>query len=173
MYSRGPLHMDEQRQEDQLEPTYSSSVSIRDVFLKTCRKQSTIGWGGERGSGISVLMVRHDDDDCHPQTYCFVVSQLFSVARHVGGFKLELKPALLYVRLSVILLSHHLTYVSSGIIWHYVVAFISMPNCIPIHFLCIFIVSIRISSTFSFLENTFILSMCIKWLIFQCDFVNT
>ena len=28
---------------------------------------------------------------CHPQTDCFVVSQLFSVARHEGCFKLELK----------------------------------------------------------------------------------
>ena len=26
-------------------------------------KQWTIGLGGERGSGISVLMVQHDDDD--------------------------------------------------------------------------------------------------------------
>ena len=42
--------MDEQRQDDQLEPTYSSSVPIRDVGLKTCRKQWTIGRGGERGS---------------------------------------------------------------------------------------------------------------------------
>ena len=39
MYSCGPLHMDEQRQDDQLEPTYSSSVSIRDVALKTYQKQ--------------------------------------------------------------------------------------------------------------------------------------
>ena len=29
MYSCGPFHMDEQRQEDQLEYTYSSYVSIR------------------------------------------------------------------------------------------------------------------------------------------------
>ena len=63
MYSRGRLHMVMQRQDDQLEPTYSSSVSIPDVTLKTCRKQWTIGRGGERGSGISVLMARHDDDD--------------------------------------------------------------------------------------------------------------
>ena len=63
MYSCGPLHMDEQRQGDQLEPTYDSSVSIRDVALKTCRKQWTIEKGGEKGSGISVLMARHDDDD--------------------------------------------------------------------------------------------------------------
>ena len=55
--------MDEQRQDDQLEPTYSSSVLIRDVALKTCRKQWTIEKGGEKGSKISVLMARHDDDD--------------------------------------------------------------------------------------------------------------
>ena len=63
MYSCGPLHMDEQRQDDQLEPTYSSSVPIRDVDLKTCRKQWMIAKGSEKGSGISVLMVRPDDDD--------------------------------------------------------------------------------------------------------------
>ena len=58
MYSCGPLHMDEQRQDDQLEPTYSISVPIKDVALKTCREQWTIEKGGEKGSGISVLMVR-------------------------------------------------------------------------------------------------------------------
>ena len=55
--------MDEQRQDDQLEPTYSSSVPIRNVALKTCRKQWTIRKGGEKGSGRSVLMTRHDDND--------------------------------------------------------------------------------------------------------------
>ena len=38
----------------------------------------------------------------HPQTDCFVVSQVFSVARHVGRLKLGSKPAKLYVRLSII-----------------------------------------------------------------------
>ena len=38
-------------------------MPIQDVALRTCRKQSTIGMGGERGSGISVLIMRHDDDD--------------------------------------------------------------------------------------------------------------
>ena len=47
----------------QLEPTYSSSMPIRDVALRNCRKQWTIGKCGERGSGISVLIARHDDDD--------------------------------------------------------------------------------------------------------------
>ena len=31
MYSGRALHIDEQRQDDQLEPTYSSPVPIRDV----------------------------------------------------------------------------------------------------------------------------------------------
>ena len=62
MYSCRPPHIDEQRQDDQVEPTYRSFVPIRDVALKTCRKQRTVEKAGERGSGISVLMVWHDDD---------------------------------------------------------------------------------------------------------------
>ena len=56
----------------------------------------------------------------HPLTCCFVVSQLFSVSRHLGHFKLGLKPAQLYVRLSIIPPSHQSTYVSSEIIRHHV-----------------------------------------------------
>ena len=55
--------MAEQRQDDELEPTYNSSVPLQDVALKTYRKRWTIEKGGEKGSGISVLMVQHDDDD--------------------------------------------------------------------------------------------------------------
>ena len=40
--------MDEQRQNDQLDPSYISSVPIRDIALKTCRKRWAIGMGGER-----------------------------------------------------------------------------------------------------------------------------
>ena len=57
------LHMDEQKQDDQLEPIYKSSVPIQDASLKTCRKQWTIEKGGKKGLGISVLMARHDYDD--------------------------------------------------------------------------------------------------------------
>ena len=64
MYSCGPLHMDEQKQDVQSEPTYSSSVLIRDVALRICRKQWTIGRCSEKGSGIFVLIARHDDDKC-------------------------------------------------------------------------------------------------------------
>ena len=62
MYTSRPFYMDKQRQDNQLEPTYSSSVPIRDVVLKTCRKQCTIEKSDKKGSGISVLMVLHDDD---------------------------------------------------------------------------------------------------------------
>ena len=55
--------MDEQRQDDQLEPTYSSSVPIRVVALRTHWKQWKIGRGGERGSGIFMLIARHEDED--------------------------------------------------------------------------------------------------------------
>ena len=55
-------HMAEQKQDGQLEHIYSSYVRIRDVALKTCQRRWTIGRSGERGSGISVLAERHDDD---------------------------------------------------------------------------------------------------------------
>ena len=51
-------HMAEQKQDDQLEYTYSSYVRVRDV----AQKQWTIGISGERGSEISELAARHDDD---------------------------------------------------------------------------------------------------------------
>ena len=54
--------MDEQRLDDQLEPTYSSSVLIWNVALKIYRMQWTMRRGDER-SGISALIARHDDDD--------------------------------------------------------------------------------------------------------------
>ena len=63
MYSYGPSYMAEQKQDDQLEHTYDIYVRIQDVALKTCQKRWTMGRSSERGSGISVLAARHDDDD--------------------------------------------------------------------------------------------------------------
>ena len=63
MYSNGPPHMAVQKQDDQHEHTFSSYVRIRDVVLKTCLGRWKIGRSGKRGSGISVLPARHDDDD--------------------------------------------------------------------------------------------------------------
>ena len=56
-------HMAEQKQGDQLEPTYNSSMRTRDVALKTGQKRWVRGTSGERGPGISVLMAGQDDDD--------------------------------------------------------------------------------------------------------------
>ena len=63
MYSYGPPHMAGQKQDDQHEHTFSSYVRIRDVALKTCQRWWTIGRSGERGSWISMLAARHDDDE--------------------------------------------------------------------------------------------------------------
>ena len=52
-----------EKQDDQHENTFSSYVRIRDVALKTCQRQWTIGRSGKRGSGISVLDARQDDDE--------------------------------------------------------------------------------------------------------------
>ena len=51
---------------------------------------------------------------CHPQTDCFIVLQLFSVARHVGRLKLGSKPAQLYLRLSIRPLSQQTYHVNLG-----------------------------------------------------------
>ena len=63
MYSYGSPHMAAQKQDDQLERTFSSYVRIQDVVLKTYLGRWTIGRSGERGSGISMLPARDDDDD--------------------------------------------------------------------------------------------------------------
>ena len=76
------LHRDEQRQDVQLKPTYSSSVPILDVALSTCQKQWTIGMGSERGPEMSLLAVRHDDDDTYlltpPNKHVGIKSQFLS-----------------------------------------------------------------------------------------------
>ena len=48
---------------------------------------------------------------CHPQADCFVLSELFSVARHVGRSKPGSKPIQLYVRLSLRPLAQQAYYV--------------------------------------------------------------
>ena len=65
--------MAEQKQGDQLEPTYSSSVKTRDIALRTYQKRSTIGRSGVRGSGISVLAVRQNDDVLSKEVLVFII----------------------------------------------------------------------------------------------------
>ena len=54
--------MDKQRQDDQLEPTYNSSVVIQDIALKISWEGWMIGTGGERESRRSMLAEGQDDD---------------------------------------------------------------------------------------------------------------
>ena len=87
MYSYRPPHMAGQNQDNQFEHTYSSYVRIRDVALKTCQRRWTIGRSGERGSGISVLVARHDDDDdlLLKKTNTFFTFYLFNMPTYVNG----------------------------------------------------------------------------------------
>ena len=61
--------MDEQRQNDQLEPIYNSSVQIQDIVLKTYWERWKIDIRDGRGSERSMLAVRRDDDDEKVQTF--------------------------------------------------------------------------------------------------------
>ena len=69
MYSYGSPHTAAQKQDDQQERTFSNYVRIQVVVLKTYLGRWTIGRSGERGSGISVLPARYDDDDIYIYIY--------------------------------------------------------------------------------------------------------
>ena len=76
------LHMDEQRQDDQLEPTYNSSVAIQDVALKTYRKR----WTTENGDGsesVRAAMVTWHDDDNNGVNVMFVIVWISVMYRHL------------------------------------------------------------------------------------------
>ena len=86
-----------QKQDDQHEHTLSRYVRIRDVVLKTCLGRWTIGRSGERGSGISVLPARHDDDFnastndilCRPkslQYQWYLKSSYFTLPKFLNSF---------------------------------------------------------------------------------------
>ena len=73
-----------QKQDDQHEHTSSSYVRIRDVVLRTCLGRWTIGRSGERGSGISVLPARHDDDDIY--IYIYMIICILSLLTHTHAY---------------------------------------------------------------------------------------
>ena len=75
-YSCGPLHMDEQRHDDQLEPTYNRSVPIQDISLKTFRERWTIEKGGGKRFGRSSPEAQHNDDDDDDMTVKFRAFQI-------------------------------------------------------------------------------------------------
>ena len=122
MFSYGPCHMAEQKQGDQLEPTYSSSVRIPDVALRIHQKRWTIGRSDERGSGISMLVAQHDDDDTYKYKY---LSPSLSIVINEDnvGVGATLFPRLLHFTLDMylILLSVSRRYqvpISKSLVWH-------------------------------------------------------
>ena len=58
---------------------------IQDVALRTCQKRWTIGRSGERGSGMSVLVARHDDDNC--QSHLFRRAAVILFNPQMSGWK--------------------------------------------------------------------------------------
>ena len=100
---------------------YISSVRILNAVLNTSQVRWTIEIDGEIKKGNFVLLTWLDDTYiyiyiyiyiyCYPQTECFVVSQLFSVARHARCFKQGSKPAWLYATW----ISYRVVSVSEGI----------------------------------------------------------
>ena len=91
MYSYGPPHMAVQKQDDQHEHTFSSYVRIWDVVLKTCLGRWMIGKSGEKGSGISVLPARHDDDEYSSRIseYTKWLTWLISVYNDINNGKMQ------------------------------------------------------------------------------------
>ena len=78
MYSYGPPHMAGQKQDNQHEHTFSSYVRIQDVAMKTCQRRWMIGKSRERGSWISVLVARHDNDDID----IFIIAHIYIYIYH-------------------------------------------------------------------------------------------
>ena len=81
MYSYGSPHTAAQKQDDQHERTFSSYVRIQVVVLKTYLGRWTIGRSGERGSGISVLPARYDDDDSYSCSSCWFEAEIMKIGQ--------------------------------------------------------------------------------------------
>ena len=80
--------MDEQRQDDQLEPIYNCTGPIQNVALKTYRERWTIETGGERGSGRSVLALQHDDYDDEGYKTTNDIIKILNYIDHLEDLKL-------------------------------------------------------------------------------------
>ena len=106
------------------------SVWTLGVIWRTLPRAITDEDGWLENVKETLLDCEEDDEYEEEEVDCFLVSHPFSVARHVGRLKLGWKPAQPYVRLSIILLSQQANHVSSGIIRHYVLAFVCLHFCL-------------------------------------------
>ena len=99
--------MDEQRQDDQLEHIYNSSVPIQDVAY---RERWTIETGGEKGSVRSVLAARHDDDDDEhwEPTNCVLTNKWYWIEKILNSFYFIFAFEILQENIFVIMITAHL-----------------------------------------------------------------
>ena len=69
--------MDEQRQDEQLEAIYNSSVPIQDIALKTSWERWMIETDGKRGSVRSLLAAWDDNvvDDIYIYIYIYIIME--------------------------------------------------------------------------------------------------
>ena len=74
---------------------FSSHQHLRNMYLSNLSATSKMWHKVNFLSKVLLVLYIYS----HPQTDCFVLSELFSVARHAGRSKLGSKPVQLYVRL--------------------------------------------------------------------------
>ena len=116
-------------------------MRIRDVALKTCQRRWTIGRSRERGSGISALALRHDDDE-------YITFPKFLIFSWFGS---SIPSVIYHFPLLIISRAHFLCQIPS-----------LYSDCISS------LLALRFTILFSFLGNGLMSSMYISWLIFSC-----
>ena len=79
--------MDEQRQDDQLELIYNSSILIQYGALKIYRKRWTIETGDGTGPGRYMLTAWHDHDDYNNKIFYYKARLILILKRKEDGYK--------------------------------------------------------------------------------------
>ena len=112
--------MDEQRQDDQLEPT---SAPIQNVALMTYRKRWTIETGGGKGSERSVLPAQHDDEVWDVYTYIYIEFRIFLSNYCAIGLVYEYIYIYIYIYMApyIYIYSHIVSnYYANGPVYEYI-----------------------------------------------------
>ena len=95
---------------------------------------------------------------CHPQTDCFVLSELFIVAWHVGCSKPGSKPIQLYVRLSLRSLGQQAYHIW---LWEFLRYYVVTATAVCLHFYTLS--ATRVPNSFE--------ELCIMWAAAENSFI--
>ena len=163
-----PPHMVKQKQDDQLEFTYSSYMKTQNVTLKTCRRRWMIGRGGERGSGISVLAARHEDDDIYIYMYissssCRAASTDIYLSIYIYIYSCIYLSSV-HIYMSVYFHIYYLFIISRSIFISISLNFIQFNSILFFNFISLF----HLLSTFhgSFFPSQYLSFFCSLWFCF-------